>query len=349
MKFVKKLHSVLETDSVRTALIKINKSGIRGVIVINKKNKLIGTLSDGDIRKKIVKRADFFKEKIQNIINKRPVIIKEGDNLKKIKSIFLSNKINFAPLISKNFIVKKILRWEEIFDEKYQETQDTPVVLMAGGEGTRLQPFTNVLPKPLMPIAGKPMMEHILINFSNQNYKKFIVSLNYKSELIKAYFKSKKYLIKFIKENRKLGTAGSLSLMKNEIKSDFFLVNCDVLFNLNLSDITNFHYKNKSDLTIVAAHDDYKIPYGVCEITNNGKLKSLKEKPNISLLINTGLYYLNKKVLSLIPRKKYDLNELIKSAQKKRLKVLTYIISSKSWIDVGQKEDYLKSYKNIKF
>lgn len=349
MKFIKNIHSVLETDNIRTSLIKINKSGIRGVIVLNKKNKLVGTLTDGDIRKKILNKKNFFVEKILNIVNKKPITIKEADNLKKIKNIFLKNNINFAPLIKRNKTVKKILRWEEIFEEKFQEVSKTPVVLMAGGEGTRLQPFTKILPKPLMPIAGKPMMEHILLNFSNQNYKKFIVSLNYKSEIIKTYFKNKKYQIKFIKEKQKLGTAGALSLMKNEIKSDFFLINCDVLFNLNLSDITNFHYKNKSDLTIVAAHNDYKIPYGVCEVNNTGRLKSLNEKPNISLLINTGLYYFNKKILNFIPKKKCDLNELIKLTQNKKLKVFTYIISSKSWIDVGQKEDYLKTFKNFKF
>ncbi len=280
-------------------------------------------------------------------MNKNPIVLKESLSSSKIRNIFLKKNLDFAPLISSKNKILKILTRSEIFskDDKKNKKLHTPVVLMAGGEGTRLIPFTNILPKPLIPIAGKPMIEHILNRFVQQNFEKFIISINYKAELIKAYFRNKKFNIKYIKEAKKLGTAGSLSLMKNEIKSDFFLVNCDVLFDLNLMDIINYHKRQKSDLTIIAAHEEHKVPYGVCEVAKNGRLKAIKEKPNLGLLINTGIYFISKKLLKYIPHKKYDLTDLIKDSKRRNLKVFTYIISSKSWKDLGQKEDLINISK----
>ena len=348
MKYIKNLHSVLNTDTIKSALVKINRSGIRGVIVINKKKEFLGTITDGDIRKEIIKKTDISKKKVGAITNKKSVVFKKNDNLEKIKTTFLNMNINFAPIVDSKKIIKKILRWEEIFNEEKLNIKKPQVVLMAGGEGTRLLPYTEVLPKPLMPIGGKPMLEHILTKFYNQNFNRFIVSINYKADLIKTYFNNKKYKIKFVKENKKLGTAGSLSLMKKIINTDFFLVNCDVFFDLNMQEIINFHDKKKADITMVVSRENYKIPYGVCELKKNKRLKSIKEKPNLDLYINVGLYYISKKLINLIPKKKFDLPDLINTAKRKKLKIFTYMIGKNSWVDVGQKEDYLKINKNRK-
>ena len=219
---------------------------------------------------------------------------------------------------------------------------------MAGGEGTRLLPYTEVLPKPLMPIGGKPMLEHSITKFYNQNFNQFIISINYKADLIKTYFNNKKYKIKFVRENKKLGTAGSLSLMKKIINTDFFLVNCDILLDLNMQEIINFHDKKKADITMVVSKENYEIPYGVCELKKNKRLKSLKEKPNLDLYINVGLYYISKKLINLIPKKKFDLPDLINLSKRKKLKNFYIHDRKNSWADVGQKEDYLKINKNRK-
>tara|TARA_A100001015_G_scaffold312677_1_gene418334 strand:- start:519 stop:1571 length:1053 start_codon:yes stop_codon:yes gene_type:complete len=348
MKINFKIHTVLESSSIRSALVKINKSGIRGVIVTDKKRRLLGVITDGDLRKHLVKK-NILDKKIRFFINRKPLFITK-DKTKKInlKNIFLDKSVNFVPVLSKKGELLEIITLEEVFSKDNLKYNKLPVVIMAGGEGKRLLPLTKILPKPLLPISGKPMLESVMQQFIKQEYNNFLISLHHKANLIKNYFKSKKYSITFFKEKSKLGTAGSLKLMKKKLKGNFFLTNCDVFFDLELAQIQKFHIDNKSDMTLVVAERDFKIPYGVCEIKENGNLKKLTEKPNFNIFINTGLYLINSKLIGLIPSNYFDVTDLIKKAKVKNLKVLTYIISNNSWVDVGQKEEFKKN-KNFKF
>ena len=220
---------------------------------------------------------------------------------------------------------------------------------MAGGLGRRLAPFTNILPKALLPLNGKPIIEHIFQSFSSQKFENFYLCLKHQSEIIKAYLKkNNKLKINFVNEKKPLGTCGALRLIKNRISTDFFLTNCDVLFDINFEDILNFNKKNKNSITIVASEKEYKIQYGVCKISKNGSLSSLVEKPSFDYLINAGLYLINNKILNFIPKKRFDLPDLINIAKKKKKKVSVYFISDKSWIDVGQWDEFNNSSEKLK-
>ncbi len=223
---------------------------------------------------------------------------------------------------------------------------------MSGGKGTRLKPFSNILPKPLMPINNRPIIELIIEKFIENGCNNFFLTLHYKSELIKAFFQELKpnYKINFIKENKQLGTIGGLALIKNKIKKNkenIFVVNCDVLHNFNYFEFYNHHIKNNFDITLVASTKSFKIPYGVCEINQKGYLKNMREKPEQNFLVNTGFYILKRKVISLIPKNKnFDLTDLIKLAKNKGFKVGVFPIDDHNWTDIGQIDNYFQSLKN---
>ena len=234
------------------------------------------------------------------------------------------------------------------------EKIDIEVVIMSGGKGTRLKPFTNILPKPLMPIRGRPIIELIIEKFLENGCKNFYLTTHYKSELLKAFFQEIKpnYKISFIKEKKQLGTIGGLSLLRrklNKSKENIFVVNCDVLHNFNYNDFYTHHLKNKFDITLIASTKNFKIPYGVCEINKMGHLKKMREKPEQNFLVNTGLYLMKKRILKLIPsNQKFDLTDLIILSKKRGFKIGVYPIDDHNWKDIGQIDSYFQSLKNEK-
>jgi NDP-sugar pyrophosphorylase family protein len=214
----------------------------------------------------------------------------------------------------------------------------------------RLNPFTKILPKPLMPIGEKPIIEIIINRFFDYGCKDFYLSLNYKSNIIKAYFSDfeHEYKINYILENKPLGTAGSLHLLKNMIKKTFFVSNCDILIEADYADILKFHYQRKNKITLVSSMKNFTIPYGVCEIQNGGILKNIREKPEYDFLVNTGMYVVEAAVLADIPKNQfYNITELINDYLKKGEKVGVYPVSEKSWIDMGQFEALQETLKKF--
>lgn len=342
---------ITEDQPIRSALEKINRSGLKNIIVVNKKNKFKGIISDGDVRRAILKKIKL-NDNVKKIFNRKPIFVYENDyEIEKIKKIFIKKQIDIIPVISKKkqLVVNVIKAIDTLYSKNQLGTKKTPVVLMAGGFGKRLAPVTNFLPKALMPLNNKPILEHIIHSFFNYKFNNFFLCLNYKSEIIKSYFKKKKnYKIKYVNENKPLGTCGALRNLKNNLKSEFFLTNCDVLFDVNYDDILDFHKKNKNHITIVASEKEYRLQYGVCNLTKNGKLIKILEKPSFDFIINAGLYIMDKQILKLIPKKPFDTPDLIQSAKKKKFKVSVYFISEKSWIDIGQWDEFNISQNKIK-
>jgi len=216
---------------------------------------------------------------------------------------------------------------------------------MAGGKGTRLAPFTNIVPKPLIPVGDKSMIELIMAEFEKYKMLDFYVSVNYKASMIKAYFEDvdHNYNVKYIDEDSPLGTAGALKFVENEFDNTFFVSNCDIIIKADYSEIYNFHVQGNYDITLVASMQHYQIPYGICELSKEGELLQIKEKPEYDFLVNTGMYLLEPKVLKLIPENKfYHITNLIEDIKKNGGKVGVFPVSEKSWIDVGQMEEYKK-------
>ena len=219
-------------------------------------------------------------------------------------------------------------------------------IILAGGKGTRLKPFSDILPKALIPLNRKTIIDNIIDKFISFGTKKIYIIINHKAEIIKSYFKEKKVNAKiiFIQEKKLLGTAGGLSLLKKKIKTNFFLTNCDVLHDFSYYDFFKFHKNNKFYISLVGSIKNYTLPYGICDLDKKGILKKIHEKPTYNITINTGLYLLNKEVLKTIFINKFYLfTELIEKAKLMKKKVGVFPINENEWYDVGQWHELSKT------
>lgn len=342
------------TTSIKNAMKKLSKSGFKTLVIIDKNKKLLGTLSDGDLRKAILKGVSV-NNSISDIYQKTPTFYKINKyKIEDAKKIFTKNKFDVIPIVDNKGTFLKVLSWEAAFknsNKKKANSISASVVIMAGGKGTRLQPFTNILPKPLIPIKGKPVIEHILESFINAGVSNFYITVNYKAKIMKAFFQEMNpdYSINYIEEEKPLGTAGSLKYLDKKLKEPFIVSNCDIIVKIDYSDLYKFHKKNNYDITLVASMKNYIIPYGTCELNEEGYLKSINEKPQYDFLINTGLYVLNPKILELLPKNKfYHITDLIQNAQKNGKKIGVYPTDDEDWIDVGEWTEYQNAIRVLK-
>lgn len=346
---------VLPSSSVKNCINKIDKLKHKCLVVVNKKNILLGTLTDGDIRRAILKNKKIYKSNIKNIYFKKPFYVSENNfsKTKLIKKIINENLFVIPVLNSKKEVIN-ILNKDNLKNKKLlidKKLPIIPIIIMAGGKGTRLSPFTNILPKPLIPIKNKTALELIIENYTKQNQNNFYLSINYKSEIIKAYFKElkPKYKLNFIEEKKPLGTAGSLYLLKNKILKNFIVCNCDIIVNYNLKDFYNFHEKNKNDITILTANNSYTIPYGVINFNNKNNFEKIIEKPDLKNLINIGVYILSIKALKAIKKNTFlNITDLINDTKNNKLKINIFKISNSKWKDIGEWSKYNNYINKIK-
>lgn len=338
-------------STIKEALRIISKEGVRCLIVTDAKKKMLGTLSEGDLRRSILKEFNL-NNKIKFLYKKNPKFFFEDEiDDKKIKKIFLKDKLDLIPIVDQHKKIVKVIFWNDIFNKNFQKKKyNVDVVIMSGGKGKRLLPFTEILPKSLIPIKEKPVISHIIDNFKDQGFGKTKVIVNYKADVLKAYLSQykKNDKINIFHEKKPLGTAGGLYLLKNKISKFFFVSNCDILTNFSYKDLLDFHINSKNDFTLVASAKNFSIPYGVCVLKKKGSLKRIKEKPNLDFLVSIGLYLMDKKILSLIKKNSFlDMSDLINKLQLKKCKVGVFPIDDSSWTDIGEWNKYeqtLKSY-----
>ena len=225
-----------------------------------------------------------------------------------------------------------------------------PVVIMAGGKGTRLDPYTRVLPKPLIPVGDLPIIEHIMQQFEQYVCQDFHIIVNYKKQLIKAYFNENErhYQVSWYDEGSPLGTGGGLSLLKGKIQQTFFLTNCDILLRNNYADILRFHRQNGNIITVVGAYKKLTIPYGVLEIGEGGVMEEIREKPELSFLTNTGMYLVEPEVLEDIPDNTVlGFPDIIEGQRQKGRKVAVYPVDEDAWMDMGQLSELERMRKRL--
>ena len=343
-----------KNTSILNALKKMNIAGTKCLVVIDKDKTFLGTLTDGDLRRLILRRKDL-KLKINKSYNEKSIFYYEKSmNLKKIKKEMLNKKIDLVPILDHNKKLKSYITLDSENSYPYKLSNKkikNPIIIMAGGKGTRLDPFTRVLPKPLIPIGDQTMIEKIINGFSDQGFKNFSLTLNYKSKIIENYLNDaiKNFRINYIKEKKFLGTAGSLSLFRSKFKEDIIITNCDTIIEINFREILDYHKKNKYDFTIVASTKEFEVPYGTCVTNNVGELTKLREKPKYNLLVNVGFYILKPELLKLIKKNTYlSMTDFINQIQSKGYKIGVYPCHENFWKDIGQWEEYEKSLKNIK-
>ena len=339
------IYTIKENSSIENSLFKLDKSKDKCLVVTNSKQRLLGTLTDGDVRRALINGIDF-SHSIKNIYNKRPFYIKKENNKNIIKGVprnifenykiipIVNKKKQLVDIFSKNLnkLGKDFKFKSKIFDK------EIPVVIMAGGEGRRLLPHTAIIPKPLIPYNGKSMIEHIIERFKNYFFNSFILTLNYKRKLMEAYFSSKKLKtkIKFIHEKTPLGTAGSLKKLDIKKNDNFFVVNCDSLIRCDYNSLVNYHFENKYDLTVVVTKKTEIFNYGSCEVNQKGNLIKIKEKPETTFLANTGFYLMSSSVIKLIKKNEsLGMNTLIERCIKKKYKIGVFPIQDSEWQDLG--------------
>jgi len=332
--------------TIRQALKKLNQGGEKCLVVTDNKNILLGTLSDGDLRKAILNGSNM-SNSIHNIYNPKPTVLIEGEyEIDEAKKLFTQKRFDLIPIVNDLGELIDILLWETILNDgkkSKKENLNVPVVIMAGGKGTRMEPFTNVLPKPLIPIHDKPIIEHIIERFTYTGCFDFYLTVNYKAKILKAYFEelNPQYKISFVDEDEPLGTAGSLRLLEGQITTPFFVTNCDIIIKADYQKLYNFHLKNEFDITLVASAKEYVIPYGTCELNGDGHLDHINEKPQYDFLVNTGLYVLNPNILKLIPQNKfYHITHLMEDLKIDGKKIGVFPVDDDAWIDIGQWAEY---------
>jgi len=334
---------------IREALKQMNESSMQILIVVDEENRIMGIVTDGDIRRSIIKNISF-DEPIGKIMNRNPITLRFPP--KESKALELMNKysIKHIPVINEKQEVVDIILWSDFLNNgrvKYP-SKNMPVVIMAGGKGTRLDPFTKILPKPLIPIGDKPIIEIIMERFSKYGFNRFILSLNYKREIIKTYFLENQmdYHIEYVEEKEFLGTAGALALIQEKLQDTFLVSNCDIITDANFDSLLNYHKENRSKATILGIIRNVKIPYGVLKIQNED-LEEILEKPEYSFIINSGIYILEPDIVKLIPEgEPINMTDLLTLAKEKKMKVSVYPINC-SWFDVGEWEEYKRAVEFI--
>ena len=265
--------------TIKDAMKTLELTAKKCLLVVDSKNLLLGTLTDGDVRRSILSGVKF-SDKIFGLYKENPFFLIDGKYTnKEAEHLLLDKQIDVIPIVSKKMELVDYLTWFSLNKTKIKaknSLKNIPIVIMAGGKGTRLEPFTKVLPKPLIPVHEKPIINHIIERFTDVGSTNFFITINYKSSILKAYFKDLQpsYKINFIEEKSPLGTAGSLYYLKGKIKKPFFVTNCDIIIKADYKNIYEFHTEGKYDLTLVASTKEYIIPYGTCEINKKGDLNN---------------------------------------------------------------------------
>ncbi|WP_018394633.1 nucleotidyltransferase family protein [Bacillus sp. 37MA] len=329
-----------QTSIIETMKI-IDQSSLQFAIVVDENAKLLGTVTDGDIRRGILKGLPL-ETAIEEVMNNSPVYERAGRKPFYYKELMRKRQLKQLPILNKSKQVLRIIFSNEIVQELHKENI---VILMAGGIGTRLRPLTEGIPKPMLKVGDKPILETIIESFKNFGFKNFILSVNYKKEIIKDYFQDGTHLgvnIEYIEENKRLGTAGALSLLTARPDAPFFVMNGDLLTKINYEQLLDFHSDTKSAATMCVREYEYQVPYGVIE-TENHRLLSIVEKPVHKSFVNAGIYVLNPDALQYIPKGEfYDMPDLFKKMMDLQEEVSAFPLRE-YWLDIGRVDDYEKA------
>lgn len=339
--------TIEKSATIITALKQMDEQRVKLLLVLDE-GKFHSLLSIGDIQRAIIANVSL-DSPIEGILRESVRVAKPTDDKEIIKATMKERRNDFMPIVDDDGNVVDIIFWEDI--SSYREPTirnpfNLPVVIMAGGKGTRLRPLTNVLPKPLIPIGDQTMMEDIMDRFVECGCHDFYISVNYKADFIRRYLDNlnkPQYHVDYFQEDKPLGTAGSLHLLKDRINSTFFVSNCDIIIDEDYSEILKFHRDNKNEITVVAAMKNYSIPYGTLETGEGGQLTALTEKPELTYKINTGMYILEPHLIDEIPSDRlYHITFLIEKLIGESRKVGVFPINEGSWTDIGNWDEYMK-------
>ena len=329
-----------QNASIKQALKVIDKGAIKVAVVLSDDGLLLGMLNDGDIRRALLKGMSLG-DSIAGIINKHPVVANINDTKERILELANEKKLHQIPIISNG----KLIGIQDIREFLAPKNKPNKVILMVGGLGTRLRPLTNDVPKPMLDVGNKPILHTIVENFAKYGYTDIIMCVNYKSEIIKEYFgNGDKFGVKieYVLENQRMGTAGALSLLKERPKDDFFVMNGDLLTNVNFEYLHEYHKDSNALASICIRKYEMQVPYGVVNVRAN-KVTSIEEKPTQSFFVSAGIYMFSPIVLDFIPKGVfYDMPTLLGELLKQGFAVYPFFIRE-YWLDIGKMDEYRRA------
>ena len=307
----------------------------------------VSILTIGDLQRAIVNNSSL-SSPVSSVVKREKKFARLGESMEAIREKMLELRAECMPVLDEHGELADVIFWRDLFEKEETDLRpkiDLPVVIMAGGKGTRLKPITNVIPKPLVPVGDKTILEVIMDQFEGIGCHKFYMSVNYKADMMKYYLSQLdyKYDIEFFMEDKPLGTIGSVSLLKGKITTPFFVSNCDSINDQDYRDVYDYHVQNKNDLTIVTMVKTFKIPYGVIETGEDGLMTSLSEKPELTYQVNTGVYILNPSCIDEIPEGEFfHITHLMEKIKARGGRVGCFPVSEHAWKDMGEWPEYLK-------
>lgn len=346
MKKTIKDRAIQPTSTLIDAMKKMDSLGVKTLLVFNA-DIFHGILTIGDIQRAIIKGFKLSSAVIE-ILDKNKIYASDSDSQDVIMENMKRLRAECMPVLNSNGELVDILFWKDLFLNEKADNREKihlPVVIMAGGKGTRLKPLTNIIPKPLIPIGDKTILEEIMDQFESIGCTQFYMSVNYKYDMIEFYLNQldHKYDISFFKEEKPLGTIGSVSLLKDKISTPFFVSNCDIIIDQDYRDVYEYHQTNCNDITIVTAIKSHCIPYGVISSKENGIMEALNEKPDMTYMINTGVYLLKPELIAEIPENEFfHITHLMEKVKLQGGKIGCFPVSDGAWRDMGEWPEYLK-------
>ena len=343
---VKKIQNIKLSKSatIKEALEIINKGAMQIALIVDEKDKLLGTLTDGDIRRGLLKGLNL-NNSIEPLVFKTPTIAKISDTKEDVLKLALSKKLHQIPIVDDSGKVLGIQEIEELVKPKEKSNK---VFLMVGGLGTRLRPLTESTPKPMLKVGSKPILQTIVETFADYGYINIVMCVNYKSHIIQDYFGDGSEFgvnIEYILEEQRMGTAGALSLLKEKLTEPLFVMNGDLLTNLNFEKMLDFHKTYDAKATMCVREYDIEVPYGVVN-TANENITSVEEKPIHSFFVNAGIYILDPECIDLIPRDEfYDMPTLFEELIKLKEKTISFLLNE-YWLDIGKMNDFERAQQD---
>jgi dTDP-glucose pyrophosphorylase len=323
------------------ALNVIDSGALKIALVVNDDNQLLGTLSDGDIRRGLL-RGKTLNDTIEDIYFKTPKTANKISSQEDLLRLCSINRIGQIPIVDDNHKIIDLFVVDDVLSKRHYENN---VVLMVGGLGTRLRPLTENTPKPMLNVGGKPILQTIVKGFVDRGFTNITMCLGYKSNVIQDYFKDGSDFganIDYIVEEERMGTAGALTLLKKKIDKPFFVMNGDLLTNVNFEHMLDFHKSNNSKATMCVREYDIEVPYGVVEI-NQEEIVSIEEKPIHSFFVNAGIYLLEPECIDIIPDNEfYDMPLLFENLILNKYKTISFPLKE-YWLDIGRIEDFKKA------
>lgn len=339
---------IIDSEQTIIQTMKLMDDARTKSLLVFEGEKFLGMITNGDLQRAIIANKPFSLTIGYLIDNANKKYAHPGDDIQHIKDWMLEVRAEFMPVLDNSGNLIDVIFWDDLFKESQTDNRakiNLPVVIMAGGMGTRLKPITNVIPKPLIPVGDKTILEVILDQFEGIGCNKFYMSVNYKADMIKYYLSQidHKYDIEYFQEEKPLGTIGSVSLLKEKISTPFFVSNCDSINEQDYRDVYDYHVRNHNDLTIVTMVKSFKIPYGVIETGKDGLMTALSEKPEVTYQINTGVYILNPSCIEEIPEGEvFHITQLMEKLKFRGARVGCFPVSENAWKDMGEWPEYLK-------